>query len=90
MTTYKAPLIDYKFLFENVFDVYDIYQNLPNSSDLTPELADTILEQAGKFAEQEIQPLNYPGHEEGCHWENGKVTTPKGYKEAYKKYICLN
>ena len=88
MTIYKAPLIDYKFLFEDVFDVYSICQGLPNSSDLTPELTDSILEQAGKFAEQEIQPLNYPGHEEGCHWENGKVTTPKGYKEVYKKYIA--
>ncbi len=87
MTTYKAPLIDYKFLFEEVFDVYGIYEDLPNSSDLTPELTDSILEQAGKFAEQEIQPLNYPGHEEGCHWKDGKVTTPKGYKEVYQKYI---
>lgn len=87
MTTYKAPQKDYKFLFEKVFEVYDLYETLPNANDLTPELTDDILDQAGKFAEQKIHPLNYPGHEEGCHWKEGKVTTPKGYKETYKEYI---
>jgi len=46
----------------------------------------SILEEAAKLAENELQPLNRPGHEEGCHFENGVVRTPKGFKEAYRTY----
>ncbi|OUS24209.1 acyl-CoA dehydrogenase [Gammaproteobacteria bacterium 45_16_T64] len=88
MPSYKAPLNDYKFLFDKVFSVYNNYRDISNFNDLSPELTDTILSQAGKFAEQELQPLNYPGHEEGCHWNNGEVITPRGYKAAYEKYIA--
>ena len=46
-----------------------------------------MLEEAGKFRENELQPINHSGDEEGCHYENGTVTTPKGFKEAYAKFV---
>ena len=46
-----------------------------------------MLEEAGKFAAGELQPMNHFGDEEGCRCENGTVTTPKGFKEAYAKFV---
>ncbi|MFK5058090.1 acyl-CoA dehydrogenase, partial [Klebsiella pneumoniae] len=40
------------------------------------------------FCEEVLSPLNLPGDEEGCHFENGKVTTPKGFKDAYEQYVA--
>jgi len=62
------------------------HRDLPGFAELTPELADDILSNAGKFCEEVLQPLNQSGDEEGCHFENGVVSTPKGFKEAYKAY----
>ena len=52
----------------------------------TPDPIDDILANAGKFCEEVLQPINQSGDEEGCHFENGVVRTPKGFKEAYKAY----
>ena len=88
MTTYAAPVRDTRFLFEDVFDIYESYKDLPGMSDVTPDLVNAILDEAGKFASQEVHPINHSGDKEGCHWAKGKVTTPKGYREAYEKYTA--
>jgi len=87
MTTYTAPVRDTRFLFEDVFDIYESYKDLPGMSDVTPDLVNAILAEAGKFASQEVHPINHSGDKEGCHWDNGKVTVPKGYREVNEKYI---
>jgi len=87
MPTYQAPLQDYKFIIEDVLDTYKAYADIPQFSDVNSEFIDSILSEAGRFAEQEIQPLNQPGDEQGCRVENGEVITPDGYKEVSKKYI---
>jgi len=51
-----------------------------------PELVEAIFEEAAKFCENELEPLNKVGDEEGCTFDNGKVTTPKGFKEAYDQF----
>ena len=51
------------------------------------DLLDTILDEAAKFSENELAPLYQSGDEEGCVLEDGVVTTPKGFKEAYSKFI---
>jgi len=86
MTSYKAPVRDTQFLFEDVFNLYDIYKAFPEAADATPDLVNSILDEAGKFAEKEVHPINYPGHEEGCRWEDGEVFLPKGYEEALEKF----
>src|SRR6201995_5690224 len=85
MPIYRAPVEDYRFLFNEVLDL-EKHRDLPGFADLSPDLADDILSNAGKFCEEVMQPLNQPGDIEGCRFENGVVTTPKGFKEAYKAY----
>jgi hypothetical protein len=85
MPIYRAPVEDYRFLLNEVLEL-EKQRDLPGFAELTPELADDILSNAGKFCEEVLQPLNQPGDEEGCHFENGVVTTPKGFKRAYKAY----
>src|ERR1700735_5251068 len=85
MPIYRAPVDDFRFLFTEVLEL-EKYRDLPGFADLSPELIDDILTNAGKFCEEVLQPLNQSGDEEGCHFENGTVTTPKGFKEAYKAY----
>ena len=60
--------------------------DLTDALDLVVETLEAVIEEAGKFCENEIQPLNLSGDSEGCHFENGVVRTPKGFKEAYDKF----
>ena len=85
MPIYRAPVEDYRFLFSEMLEL-EKHRDLPGFADLSPELLDDILTNAGKFCEEVLQPLNQSGDEEGCHFENGTVRTPKGFKEAYKAY----
>jgi alkylation response protein AidB-like acyl-CoA dehydrogenase len=87
MLSYKAPITDIKFLFEDVFNFYDHYQQYPEFEEATPDLVDAIFQECAKFCENELLPLNQSGDKEGCTFDNGKVTTPKGFKEAYKQYV---
>src|SRR5262247_3658865 len=85
MPIYRAPVDDFRFVLNDLLEVQK-HRDLPDFEELTPELLDDILVNAGKFCEQVLQPLNQSGDEEGCHFENGVVRTPKGFKEAYKAY----
>jgi hypothetical protein len=85
MPLYRAPVEDFRFLLHEVLEL-EKHRDLPGFADLSPELVDDILSNAGKFSEEVLQPLNQSGDEEGCHFENGTVRTPKGFKEAYKAY----
>lgn len=87
MPTYKAPLEDYQFILNDVLDVYTQYASMPHFSDVTPEIMDAVLAEAGRFAEQQIQPINQSGDVEGCQLIDGEVVTPSGYKDVAKKYI---
>jgi alkylation response protein AidB-like acyl-CoA dehydrogenase len=87
MPAYKAPLRDMKFLLNEVFDYPKHYENLKYGENATPDIVDAILTECGKFCEEVLSPLYQSGDEEGCKLENGEVTTPKGYKEAYQQYM---
>ncbi|SEL03927.1 hypothetical protein SAMN05216262_10533 [Colwellia chukchiensis] len=87
MLSYKAPIADIKFLFEDVFNYYGHYQKHPEFAEATPDLVEAIFEECAKFSENELLPLNQSGDQEGCGFDNGQVTTPKGFKEAYQKYV---
>ena len=85
MATYKAPLREMRFVLHEMLGVGDLAK-LPGYQDATPDIIDAILEEAAKFCENELQPLNLSGDQEGCTYENGVVRTPKGFKEAYDTF----
>src|SRR5947209_11057754 len=87
MPTYKAPVEDVKFLLNDVFHM-ERYGNMPGFADASPDVVAAILEEAAKFAEEVLQPLNRAGDLEGCtRHPDGSVRTPKGFKEAYRQMI---
>lgn len=85
MPSYKAPLEDVGFLLNDVFQ-FDRYNNLPGFADASADVREAILGEAAKLSENVLQPLNCVGDLEGCKRnDDGSVTTPKGFKEAYKQ-----
>src|SRR5580704_17864934 len=85
MPIYKAPLEDVNFLLNDVFQI-DRYDNLPGFSDASADVRDAVLGEAAKLSEEVLQPLNRVGDLEGCtHNADGSVTTPKGFKEAFRQ-----
>jgi alkylation response protein AidB-like acyl-CoA dehydrogenase len=87
MQVYKAPLRDMQFVIHELHDSASI-RTLPGLEDISPELIDSILEEAGKFAADVLLPINASGDEEGCTYENGVVRTPSGFKDAYKQFCA--
>lgn len=87
MPAYKAPLRDVRFLMNEVLDYPAHYQTLSNADVTDPETVDMVLESAAEFCETVLAPLNQSGDEEGCHFENGEVKTPKGFKDAYDQFV---
>lgn len=87
MPEYKAPRRDMQFVMHEVLKLEEHYQALRGDEEVNRDLIDAILEEGAKFCENELAPLNRSGDEEGCGFEGGVVTTPKGFKEAYQKYV---
>jgi acyl-CoA dehydrogenase len=86
MPAYKAPVDDVMFLLSDVFHI-ERFNNLPGFGDATPDLVEAMLEEAAKFCQDVLTPLNRVGDKEGCHrHEDGSVTTPTGFKAAYKEF----
>jgi alkylation response protein AidB-like acyl-CoA dehydrogenase len=86
MATYKAPLREMRFVLHELLGI-DETAKLAGYGEATADVIDAILDEGAKLCEGEIFPLNRTGDEEGCHYENGVVRTPKGFKEAYKLFI---
>jgi 3-(methylthio)propanoyl-CoA dehydrogenase len=85
MSAYAAPLKDMRFVLNELAGMAEVAR-LPGCQDATPDTVDAILEQASKFASEVLDPLNYSGDQEGSQWKDGAVTTPKGFREAYKLF----
>ena len=85
MPVYKAPVDEVTFLLRDVFRL-DRYNNLPGFAEATPDVVEAVLAEAAKFSEAVLTPLNRVGDKEGCRRNaDGSVTTPSGFKDAYKK-----
>lgn len=77
-----------RFLIHDVFDFEAHYATLNSAQTVDRELIDTILDEAARFTDGEIEPLNRSGDIEGCRWDAGVVTTPAGFKQAYEEYVA--
>src|SRR3954469_18934642 len=85
MSTYQAPLKDIKFVLHELAGLPEVAK-LPGYEEASPDTVDAILEEAAKFAAGVLDPINYSGDQEGSKWADGKVTTPKGFRDAYRQF----
>ena len=88
MPTYRAPLRDMRFVFDEVLDAYATLQSLPAQREFGNDLGGAILEEAAKLAENVLAPVNGVGDREGCQYDpqSRSVKTPQGFREAYRQF----
>ena len=86
MSEYKAPLRDMHFVLQELAGLAEVAK-LPGLEEINAELVDQILEESAKFASGVLSPLNKPADKEGSKWDKGRVTTPTGFKEAYRQFV---
>ena len=86
MSDYNAPLKDMNFLLEHVIGLAEIAK-LPGCEEVTTDLVSAIFEEAGKFSREVLAPINHSGDVEGAKISGSVVTTPVGFKEAYRQYL---
>ncbi len=87
MPAYQAPLRDMRFVLFELHDGAGLTR-LPGYQEATPDLIQSVLEAAAAFASEKLLPLNRSGDEEGSRFENGRVLTPAGFKEAYQAFAA--
>jgi len=89
MPTYTPPLRDMQFVMHELLGAVDELKLLRGHADLDAETVDAVLVEAGRFAAEVVAPLNLSGDLEGCTLDKAThaVSTPKGFKEAYAKYV---
>ena len=85
MSAYAAPLKDMKFVVNELAGLSEVAK-LPGYQEATPDTVNAILEEAARFATEVLDPLNQPGDREGSTLSEGRVRTPKGFREAYRKF----
>ena len=86
MPTYTAPTRDTRFLVNELLDLAS-YGNLPGFEMASPDVTDAVITEGGKFCAEVLAPINQSGDQEGCtRHEDGSVTTPKGFKEAFNQF----
>lgn len=86
MQTYNPPLRDMRFVLHELHDSTSL-NKLPGLEEMTPDILNSVIEEAGKFISATLLPLNATGDAEGCHYEANVVKTPKGFKEAYRAFV---
>src|SRR5512144_2573410 len=86
MAEYVAPLKDMRFVLKHVVGL-DQVNTLPGWEDVTEDVVDAILEEAGKLASEVLSPLNASGDKQGAKLEGDKVTMPAGFRDAYRQYV---
>ncbi len=85
MSAYAAPLKDMRFVLNELAGLAEVAK-LPGYEEATPDTVDAILEEAARFAAEVLDPLNRVGDQQGSKLAEGKVRTPQGFREAYRKF----
>ncbi|MGH9410917.1 MAG: acyl-CoA dehydrogenase family protein, partial [Vicinamibacterales bacterium] len=88
-THYKAPLADIRFALYDLLDVETLFARLPGCESLNRETIDAVLEEAARFAQAVLAPLNQSGDQEGCTFDkaDASVKTPAGFRNAYRQFV---
>lgn len=86
MFSYQPPLKDIRFVLSDLLDASSVLSALPPFAEVDNELMLQVAEEAGRFASEVLFPLNAVGDREGCRYENGTVTTPAGFAQAYRQF----
>src|SRR5579862_2319855 len=84
---YRAPLREMRFVLEELLDAGSLAAS-PALADYSNELARSVLEEAGRFAETVLDPLNRSGDTEGARWTPEGVRTAPGFREAYQQFVA--
>ena len=87
MPEYKAPQKDIHFVLNDLLGFDQHYSQLPGCEEATPDMVSAIIEEGARFSERVLSPLNQVGDREGCRFEDGVVTTPTGFREAYQQFV---
>src|SRR5258708_37255640 len=87
MAEYQAPMADMKFVLRELVDM-QLLARLPGFSEMTPDVADAVLDEAAKFAGGVLSPLNRSGDLEGVRWHEGEVLTAAGWRQAYTRFAA--
>jgi alkylation response protein AidB-like acyl-CoA dehydrogenase len=86
MASYKAPVAEINFVLNDVLKVGELSQ-LPAFTDASPDVIRGVVDEAAKFIERELAPLNRKGDEIGCKYDNGQVKVPPGFTEAFHHFV---
>jgi len=86
MPDYHAPLRDMRFVMNEVLNVEQAFADM-GYEDCGSDTIDAVLDEAAKFCENVLSPLNQSGDQEGCQWSESGVKTPQGFKEAYQQFV---
>ena len=87
MPEYQAPIADMKFVLRELVDM-ELLAQLPGFAEMTPDVAESVLDEAAKFAGAVLSPLNRSGDLEGVRWQDGQVLTAGGWKQAYARFVA--
>ncbi|WP_159627770.1 acyl-CoA dehydrogenase C-terminal domain-containing protein [Massilia puerhi] len=89
MGQYVAPIRDMQFVLHEFLNVTEEFKHLPKYAEIDADIINQVLEEGAKFTQEVLFPLNHSGDREGCHFNaaDKTVTTPKGFKQAYKQYV---
>ena len=83
---YQPRTQDSWFLIDQVLQLPQRLSALPAYAEVDAGLMRQVLDESGKFVAEVIAPLNRVGDEQGARWEQGRVTMPKGFREAYQAF----
>ncbi|MCF5951242.1 acyl-CoA dehydrogenase N-terminal domain-containing protein, partial [Xanthomonas perforans] len=88
MSSYTAPLTDFRFALHDVLGAHALFARL-GYTEASTDIIDAVLEEAGRFTSQVLAPLNSVGDEIGCAFDKSThaVTTPPGFRAAYDQFV---
>jgi 3-(methylthio)propanoyl-CoA dehydrogenase len=84
---YRAPLRELRFVIDELLDAASLAA-CPGLDDYSDELAASVLDEAARFAQTVLDPLNQAGDRQGARWTSEGVVTTPGFREAYQQFVA--